>query len=200
MSQRQPDYDEQLEKQREAQSASNAEQTAHSVAASGLNMGALQRKEFGEFISTPSIDRDESKLPEGEVADLEQKLSAEFGTHTVLASISQNEWERQRWRDKMWSILVKTEYRPRSGPGHKCTGDTYRLLTGKEDGRPVLTPDRARQIDASMHERTMARSLAVGGRAYSGLVEVTAVSKSETLGTDSDAGGILGRLKAALGG
>lgn len=201
MSQRQPDPEQQMQRQRQMQSESTAEQTAHSVAAGGIDVNQFRRKEFVESITEPDIERDPEHLPEGEVADLEQKLSAEFGKHTVLGFISNDEWRTQYYKDKYRAILTKLEYRPMTGPGHKCSGIEYELLTGQEDTRPVLTPDRSRQINSAFEERTNARSLAINGRAFRGVTEVTAVSKSERLGGDgSEPSGILGRAKAVLGG
>ena len=191
----------QYNRQRQMQMESSAEQTAHSVAASGIDVGDLRRKEFIESITEPNIERRSDLLPEGESRDIEQKLSAEFGRHTVLSNISKDEWESQRYKDKSRAILTKMEYRPLTGPGHACDPIDYEIMTGQPDNRPVLTSDRARQLDAAFEERTMARALAIDGQAFKGVTEVTAVAKSETLddGPTSPAG-IMGRIKSALGG
>ena len=177
--------DGQLHKQaKERQQEATTQQTAASAAAGTTAVDVLEDEDFAAFISGPGIERDGEGLPDEKAPDLEQNFSAEFSRHLVFGDISRDKWETEGLLDHARSIAAKAEYVPQSGPGSKCSAEDRRIMTGSE-GNGTLTADMARQIDSAFEERTMARSLSIGARAFRGLTEIISENRSENSGGSS---------------
>lgn len=175
------------QQQNEAQKELTTQQTASQT--SDLK---LEDKDFAEFIGGHDVDRDPEYLPDDKQADLEQLLSAEFGRHVVFGNIDKAEWESEKIMDHARALAVKSEFPNQHGPGSKCSTEDKRIMTGESDPNEPLTPDEARQISASFEERTAARSLSIGGRAFRGMTEV--ISQNLSQGDSGGSSSMLSKL------
>jgi len=60
-------------------------------------------------------------------------------------------------------------------------------MSSQETSKPPLTPERARRIDSAFEERSAARSLSIGARAFRGLTDIIAETRSSSIEDDSSA-------------
>lgn len=193
----QQDAEAQYRRQQKDREHANAQSTAHQVAAQQEAVNIDADADFGEFISKPGIERDESYLPDDQQADIEQLLSAQFGRHVALGNIPRSKWEDEELLDRARAILIKSQFPRRNGPGGKCSKEDRRIMTGDELPKPELDADMDNQIDAAFEERSNMRSLAVDGRAFRGMTEVIAETRSESIDEDSS-GGWMSKLSGGL--
>jgi len=156
-----------------------------------IDMDQLGNEDLIAALTNPDIGRDE-----GNFADLERHLSAEFGRHLALGNITEAEHEAKTKRDRGHARLAKMEF-PREGRiGSKCRGHIRDIMTAEaEPEMPTLTDDAARQIDAAFEQREQQRSLSKGGLLVKNLLQAIVETRSKT-DSDDDRGrtGIMGRL------
>lgn len=189
------------ERSKARQAHGAAQQTAHERAAQGsIDLSRLQSPDMIDELFSPDIDPDPDDLPEDVAGDLEAKLAAEFGRHLGLGNITRDEYEERRIDDEAEALLVQQEFRrPAGRSGGKCTGAIREIVTGKDDARPELTPDRSRRIKSAMEERSMLRSLSIDARGFRGLTEAIVYTRSEGFEeSGGGGGGVLSRVAGVL--
>lgn len=191
-----PDEHEYIEEQARVQ----REQTEHSAATQAgmaqaqegaIDLSRLRDGDIIEDFADPDIGRDDG--------DLEEMLEAEFGRHLVFGNIPEDEWEKQKLLDRARSRLAKCEF-PREGRiGSRCRGVVRQIMVPDEDERPVLTDDRAREIDAAFEERSLARSLSINAKGFDGVTAAIVETRNRREETNnSGSGGLVSRTVGRL--
>jgi|APHM01.1.fsa_nt_gi hypothetical protein len=181
---------------RKEQARMRREQSASERGLADAQQGTIDMENLGNedliaALTNPDIERDD-----GQFADLEGHLSAEFGRHLALGNISEEDHERKTKRDRGHARLAKMEF-PRAGRiGSKCRGNIRDIMTADEEpANPTLTDDAARQIDAAFEQREQQRSLAKGGLLVKNLLQAIVETRSKTDSDDERSrGGIMSRL------
>lgn len=164
---------------------------------SGPSLDELQSTEFIDAAFKPHFDK--RKHVKGvEDLNLEAKYSAEFSRHQGLGFITRSDWEDEASMNRARAILAKQEFARPNGLGSKCRPALRKAWTNVDEPLQMLTDDTAREITAAFEEKTMTQSLSVDGRGFSGLTEVTAVSRSEGVDPNTSSGGLLAKVTGAL--
>lgn len=199
-----------MEERARMQQQSSEHSTGLSAAASGQGQGFdpsdLTASEFVERWDSLNVDearRETYDEDDGAIHNLEAFFSAESSRHLSFGNISRDYWGKMRKMDKANAILAKMQLRRQTGVGSACTGATRRRMLGDPDAEapPPRTADLERQIDAAVESITMKRSGSVGGWLLSKIADMSVVTRSENLDSESSGkSGILSRITSGLRG
>lgn len=170
-------------------------QTALNLAGQSEQISEKQEStDFAEFISGPGLESGEhaEEVPE-ELQGLEAFLEAEFGRHLALGYIDKAKADEEELLDLARSLVVENEFSNIHGPGSACPTEDREIMNGGMRHPGTLTPQRRRRIHSAFEERAAARRLSIGAKAFRGMTEIIAETRSKALDEDSS-GGWLSKL------
>ena len=193
-----PDPEEQHRRERERTQHSAATQTAAQEAArSTPDLSELQSKEFIETAFEPDVNRGDG-VPGVANNRLEERYAAEFGRHSGLGNITQEEWEERKHLNRAKALLALQEYKRPNGLGSMCRADIRRAWTDEDDELPTRDDDLVRETKSTFDEVTLLESLSINAKGFDGLTKIHAVSYTQNDGKGSDSGGLLSRMTGGL--